>query len=89
MVLATAVPHSAPSRLVIAASTTACRGVSTLVETTVAIELAVSWKPLMYSKTNATRRTVRMKRHGGSGVLEGDVGDDVAGVPAAVDDLLQ
>src|SRR6266850_7192659 len=42
MVLATAVPHIAPSRLVTAARTTACRGVRTLVETTVAIELAVS-----------------------------------------------
>ena len=47
MVLATAVPHSAPIRLVIAASITACPGVSTLVATTVAMELAVSWKPLM------------------------------------------
>src|SRR6185437_1341968 len=47
MDLATAVPHSAPSRLVTAASSTALPGVSTLVATTVAIELAVSWKPLM------------------------------------------
>src|SRR5438552_2248003 len=39
MVLATAVPHMAPSRLVAAARTTAWRGVNTLVETTVAIEL--------------------------------------------------
>ncbi len=42
MVLATAVPSNAPKRLVHAASTTAWRGVSTLVETTVAMELAVS-----------------------------------------------
>ena len=42
MVVATAVPHRAPIRLVQAAITTACRGVSTLVATTVAIELAVS-----------------------------------------------
>src|ERR1700754_5222939 len=47
MVAATAVPQRAPARLVTAASTTACPGVSTLVATTVAIELAVSWKPLM------------------------------------------
>src|SRR5215213_4035927 len=39
---ATAVPHMAPIRLVQAAITTACRGVSTRVATTVAIELAVS-----------------------------------------------
>ena len=37
----------------LAAITTACRGVSTLVATIVAIELAVSWNPLMYSNTNA------------------------------------
>ncbi len=27
-------------------------------ETTVAMEFAVSWKPLMYSKTRATKMTV-------------------------------
>src|SRR5687767_9425401 len=42
IVLATAVPHIAPTRFVHAASTIAWRGVKTLVETTVAIELAVS-----------------------------------------------
>ncbi len=42
MVVATAVPKKAPMRLVNAASITAWRGVSTLVETTVAMELAVS-----------------------------------------------
>jgi len=42
MVAATAVPMKAPARLVTAASITACRGDSTLVETTVAMELAVS-----------------------------------------------
>src|SRR5712671_6339407 len=42
IVVATAVPKNAPMRLVNAASSTACRGVSTLVETTVAMELAVS-----------------------------------------------
>src|SRR5256885_14169178 len=42
MVLATAVPAIAPRRLVPAARTTAWRGVRTFVETTVAMELAVS-----------------------------------------------
>ena len=42
IVFATAVPHIAPRRFVQAASNTACRGVRTFVETTVAIELAVS-----------------------------------------------
>src|SRR5690606_6185648 len=49
MVLATAVPASAPIRFMPAARPTACIGDSTLVATTVAIEFAVSWKPLMYS----------------------------------------
>src|SRR5437763_573640 len=42
IVLATAVPHIAPSKFVQAANTTAWRGVRTFVETTVAMELAVS-----------------------------------------------
>ena len=37
-----------------AAQTTATPGVRTRVETTVAIELALSWKPLMKSKISAT-----------------------------------
>src|SRR4030095_12947335 len=59
IVFATAVPHSAPTRFVAAASSTACPGLKTFVATTVAIEFAVSWKPLMYSKTSATRTTRR------------------------------
>ncbi len=91
MVLATAVPHSAPIRLVVAARATACRGVSTLVATTVAMELAVSWKPLMYSKTSAMRTTERrsVSTAGSSGVLQHDLEGDHARVAAAVDDLLQ
>src|SRR3954462_13129421 len=42
IVVATAVPHKAPIRLVHAAITTAWRGESTLVATTVAMEFAVS-----------------------------------------------
>ena len=42
MVVATALPRKAPTRLVTAASMTAWRGVNTLVATTVAMELAVS-----------------------------------------------
>ncbi len=38
-----------------AAQTTAFCGERTRVETTVAIELAASWKPLRKSKTSATR----------------------------------
>ncbi len=57
MDLATATPVSAPNKLVQAASRIALRGVSTLVETTVAIALAVSWNPLMNSKTKAAMST--------------------------------
>ena len=42
MVEATAPPKSAPVKLKIAAITMACRGVSTFVETTVAMALAAS-----------------------------------------------
>ena len=47
-VLATAVPNvNAAMKLKNAAQTTALPGLSTRVETTVAIEFAASWKPLM------------------------------------------
>src|ERR1044071_7679546 len=89
IVLATAVPHIAPSRFVVAASNTACRGVRTFVETTVAIELAVSWKPLMYSKISAMRMTVKSSVIACSGVFQHDVGDDISGVSATVDHFFQ
>ncbi len=55
-VFATAVPNkNAALKLKKAAQITAQNGVSTRVETTVAIELAASWKPLMKSKHSATR----------------------------------
>ena len=55
IVLATAVPTTnAAAKLNTAAHTTATPGESTRVETTVAIELALSWNPLMKSKTSAT-----------------------------------
>ena len=60
MVLATAVPTTkAASTLNTAAQTTATPGESTRVETTVAIELALSWKPLMKSNTSATATMAR------------------------------
>ena len=48
---------NAPIRFVLAARITAWPGDSTLVATTVAIELAVSWKPLMNSNTSAVSTT--------------------------------
>ncbi len=62
IVLATAVPTTkAATKLKNAAQMTATPGVSTRVETTVAIELALSWNPLMKSKTSATR-TIAMTK---------------------------
>src|SRR5215813_3270797 len=56
MVLATAVPKTKAARkLNAAAQNTASRGESTRVETTVAMLLAASWKPLMKSNASAMR----------------------------------
>src|SRR4051812_5069300 len=90
IVFATATPTRAPTRFVMAAIPMARRGLSTLVETTVAIEFAVSWKPLMYSKTSATRTTMKtsvMRR--ALGVLQHDVQNDVANVAATIRRFLQ
>src|SRR5258708_29876101 len=55
IVLATAVPRpNAATKLKNAAQSTASPGDNTRVETTVAMELAASWKPLMKSKVSAT-----------------------------------
>jgi hypothetical protein len=61
MVAATAVPVNAPIRFITAASATAQPGARTLVATTVAMELAVSWKPLTNSNTSAARITIRTR----------------------------
>src|SRR5204863_3571184 len=74
-----------------AAQTTAWSGVSTRVETTVAMELAASWNPLMKSKSRATmtmtttRESIACAR---SGHLQDDPFDDVRHVLAAVGDDL-
>src|ERR1017187_1165480 len=61
-VLATAVPKpKTATKLKNAAQITACKGVRTRVETTVAIELAASWKPLKKSKTNAMQTTIMIR----------------------------
>ena len=57
IVEATAPPNNAPVRLKNAAIAIAWRGVSTRVETTVAIAFAASWKPLLYSKMTAAKTT--------------------------------
>jgi hypothetical protein len=67
MVFATAVPYKAPNKFVNAARRIAARGVKTFVDTTVAIEFAVSWNPLIYSKIKATSMTVRSRAMCGGG----------------------
>ena len=56
-VLATAVVTNAPTRFATAATVTACLGVIARVETAVAIEFAVSWKPFVKSKKSAVTMT--------------------------------
>src|SRR5438105_4786385 len=88
-VVATWTPKpKAATKLKKAAHTTACSGVSTRVETTVAIELAASWKPLMKSKTSATRMMKTTAVSTGSRHLEDDPLDHVGHVLAAVGDDL-
>ena len=61
-VAATSIDTNAPAKLRIAALTTAARGESARVETLVAIEFAVSWKPLVKSKKSATATTATSVR---------------------------
>ena len=56
-VAATLNEMKAPAKLSTAAITTALRGERAWVETLVAIELAVSWKPFVKSKNSATATT--------------------------------
>src|SRR5262245_53693589 len=65
---------------------TAQRGVITRVETTVAIEFAASWKPLMKSNASASPTIPQTRR---SGILEDDRLDRVRDVFAAVGGGLQ
>ena len=57
IVAATSSETKAPTKLRIAALITAARGESARVETLVAIEFAVSWKPFVKSKKSATATT--------------------------------
>src|SRR5207302_8777419 len=79
-VVATAVPDSAPTKFSTPAISTARPGESTRVATTVAIALAVSWKPLMKSNVRPSarmrRRTNRSRLGVSSGILERDIAQD-------------
>src|SRR5262245_44089988 len=97
-VLATWVPRTkAATKLKKAAHSTAFWGESTRVETTVAMELAASWKPFRKSKTSAIRITKTMSARSWdtrgpacrSGVLDHDVPDDVRVVLARVAGFLE
>ncbi len=54
---ATSVDRNAPTRFITAAMMTAVRGFNAPVAMGVAIALAVSWKPLVKSKNNASATT--------------------------------
>src|SRR5215216_1291627 len=77
------------TKLKVAAQTTAARGVSTRVETTVAIELAASWKPLVKSNTSASRTMATIATSARSGMLDEDGLYGVGHVLEAVERLLQ
>src|SRR5437867_513623 len=87
-VLATCTPKpKAATKLKKAAHTTAWSGVSTRVETTVAMELAASWKPLMRSQLKAMR-TSKAMRVSTAGHRQNNPLDHVGHVLAAVGDDL-
>src|SRR6187431_542889 len=102
-VCATAVPNpNAATKLKNAAMITAWYGLSTRVDTTVAIEFAASWKPFMKSNARATSTSAMItprliwwtlpsirRKPSTSGVLEDDTLDDVGHVLAAVGDQLE
>ena len=60
IVLATSVEKKAPRMFMEAAKTTALKGESTRVETTVAMALAESFQPLLMSKMMARKTMIRM-----------------------------
>src|SRR5829696_8446128 len=72
-----------------AAQTTASRGVSTRVETTVAIELAASWKPLVKSNTSASTTMAMTEMRARSGMLDDHGLDRVGHVLQGVEGLLE
>ena len=82
MVFATWVPSTkAATKLKKAAHSTATCGVSTRVETTVAMELAASWKPFRKSKVRATRMMktrIAVSVLMGSGLVTGTRGERTA-----------
>ena len=90
IVAATLKEMNAPMKLKIAAIATAFRGDIARVETLVAIEFAVSWKPFVKSKNSATTITVtRVTVIGGLRVLDDNVRDHVGGCLTGVEATLE
>src|SRR5947199_4206241 len=86
---ATAVPVRAPTTLRTPAISTAVAGASTRVATEVAMALAVSWKPLMKSKTRAMA-TIRMSVSSAElGIFHHDPFQGVSDILGAVGGVLQ
>src|SRR5437667_6004465 len=88
-VVATAVPVKAPTTLRTPAISTAVPGASTRVATEVAMALAVSWKPLMKSKTRAMATIRTSMRSAGLGILHHDPFQRVGDVLGPVGSVLQ
>ena len=88
MVVGTATLNmNAPAKFQNAARRTAVLGLRTFVATTVAMEFAESWKPLMKSKMRATAMMIRTSAR--SAMLHHDGVDGIRHVLAFVDDMLQ
>src|SRR6266700_2231478 len=86
---ATAVPVSAPTTLRTPAISTAVPGASTRVATEVAMGLAVSWKPLMKSKTRAMATMRTSMRSAELGILHYDPFQRVGNVLSIVGGILE
>src|SRR3954463_9366139 len=87
-VLATSVPVMAPAKFRTAAITIAMEGRRTRVEITVATALAVSWNPLMKSKTTASAISVTSNGVNPLGMLDHEAAQHVGDVFALIGDLL-
>src|SRR3990172_4716933 len=88
MVVATAVPESAPTMLRPVAIMTASRGERTRVDTTVAMALGASVQPLTNSAPRTRRRTI-MRPGESSGILEDYTLQNIGHILAAVGGALQ
>src|SRR5438270_8290871 len=86
---ATAVPVKAPTMLRTPAMSTAVPGANTRVATEVAMALAVSWKPLMKSKTRAMATISMSVRSAALGIFHHDPFQGVGDILGWVGGVLQ